>query len=276
MTSLLTGLLGAKGPAAFVTHLIPDRHHFRGSFGGKDIVGLWRDAAATKANVASGVLDVIGERIGAVLPEDLFAYVYAILQAPSYTSRFYQELEIPGPRIPFTREPALFARGVELGRRLIWLHTYGERMIPPGERAGRVPQGSARYEKPVPQTEDGYPARHHYDEDKRELHVGEGVFAPVGPEVARFEVSGLHVVGSWLDYRMKSGAGRRSSPLDEIRPTVWPQEFTVELLQLLWILEHTVALGPALDDLLATILAGELFAADDLPQPSEAERRPPG
>jgi len=45
---------------------------------------------------------------------------------------------------------------------------------------------------------------------------------------------------------MREGAGRRSSALDRIRPTVWPAAFTEELLRLLWIIENTVALQPAL------------------------------
>jgi len=275
LTSLLTGLLG-DGPAATVTHLVPDLHHFRGSFGGRDTIPLWRDAACTKPNVTHGLLDTIAERLGrAVPPEDMLSYCYALLAAPSYTTRYREELEIPGPRVPVTAGVALFDRAVALGRELIWLHTFGERFVPPGQRAGRVPQGQARYAKAIPQRADAYPERHAYDAERRELHVGEGIFAPVAPEVRSFSVSGLDVVGSWLDYRMKGGAGRRSSPLDEIRPTLWPEAFTKELLDLLWVLERTVALDPDLDATLDAIIAGPTIPADALPQPTDDERRPP-
>jgi hypothetical protein len=272
LTSLLTGLLGT-GPAAFVTALVPDRHHFRGSFGGKDIVPLWRDASGT-LNVTGGLLAALEAELGqAVSGENLLAYCYAVLQAPSYTARFEAELEIPGPRIPLTREPAIFVRAVELGRELIWLHTYGERFVPPGHRAGRVPQGAARYVTPIPAS--AYPESHSYDEERRELRVGEGIFAPVSPEVRAFSVSGLDVIGSWLDYRMREGAGRKSSPLDDIRPTVWPEASTKELLELLWVLERTVELGPKLDETLNRIVAGETITAGELPTPTDEERLPP-
>ncbi len=75
---------------------------------------------------------------------------------------------------------------------------------------------------------------------------------------------------------MRDGAGRRSSALDEIRPTVWPEAFTKELLELLWVLERTVALGPDLDATLDAIVAGLTIPADALPQPTDDERRPPG
>jgi hypothetical protein len=48
------------------------------------------------------------------------------------------------------------------------------------------------------------------------------------------------------------------------------------LLNLLWVLDHTVDLQPALAALLAKVLAGPLFAAAELPKPDEAQRRAAG
>jgi hypothetical protein len=42
MTTLITHNLGL-GPGATVTACIPDLHHFRGSFGGADVIPLWRE-----------------------------------------------------------------------------------------------------------------------------------------------------------------------------------------------------------------------------------------
>jgi hypothetical protein len=274
VTSFLTEALG-EGPAAVVTHLIPDMHHFSGR-GGKDVIPLWRDVACREPNITAGLLEALAPVLGRVEPQDLLAYVYALLQAPSYTSRFVDELEIPGPRIPVTRDGEIFLHGVSLGRRLVWLHTYGERFVPDGERAGRVPRGEARYIRPVGASEAAFPRSHGYDAATRELQVGDGVFAPVAPVVRAFSVSGLDVVGSWLDYRMRDGAGRRSSALDEIRPVSWPEAYTDELLRLLWVLEHTVALGPELDGLLDDAVSADVFTAAELPQPSDAERAAPG
>ena len=83
------------------------------------------------------------------------------------------------------------------------------------------------------------------------------------------------MIGSWLDYRMRRGAGRRSSELDKIRPATWPAQFTEELLRLLWVIEHTVALEPELNETLAQVIDSETFSADELPTPSDAERLPP-
>ncbi|RJP31104.1 MAG: hypothetical protein C4547_15765 [Phycisphaerales bacterium] len=89
------------------------------------------------------------------------------------------------------------------------------------------------------------------------LVVGEGAFAPVRREVYEFEVSGLKVVQSWLNYRMRRPRNvRKSSPLDEIRPERWTAAFTGELLNVLWILEATLETYPLQRELLERIVRG--------------------
>jgi hypothetical protein len=123
--------------------------------------------------------------------------------------------------------------------------------------------------------EDGYPNEFHFDEDSKVLHVGDGTFGPVDPEVYHFEVSGFHVVKSWLGYRMRDRSGKKSSPLDEIRPKVWTREFTRELLELLWVLEKTVEGYPKQKKILEEILDGSLFLENELPPvPAEAREAP--
>ncbi len=61
LTSFLTEKLG-YGPAAVATALIPDLHHFRGSFGGAHVIPLWRDAAATQPNITHGLLEFLSGR----------------------------------------------------------------------------------------------------------------------------------------------------------------------------------------------------------------------
>jgi hypothetical protein len=121
----------------------------------------------------------------------------------------------------------------------------------------------------------GYPDNFSYNDATRTLHVGTGEFAPVSYDVFNFEVSGLKVVQSWLKYRMKRGAGRKSSPLDDLRPERWTAELTSELLKLLWILEATLEGDPEQDQLLEDILSGPLFLAEELPETPEAARHAP-
>jgi hypothetical protein len=80
-----------------------------------------------------------------------------------------------------------------------------------------------------------------------------------------YEVSGLLVVESWLNYRMKSGAGKKSSDLDKIRPESWTSEATTELLELLWVLEATIDLQQEQAKLLHAVIAGPCIRELDLP-----------
>jgi hypothetical protein len=108
----------------------------------------------------------------------------------------------------------------------------------------------------VPGDKDHYPERYDYNDATRTLRVGAGAFAPVSAEVYNFEVSGLKVVQSRLGYGMRDPKGRRSSPLDDIRPEKWTGDFTTELLELLWILEATIAEYPRQAKLLTAVAKG--------------------
>ena len=105
--------------------------------------------------------------------------------------------------------------------------------------------------------------------------MGKGEFRPVSAEVFAFEVSGLKAVQSWLKYRMKKGAGKKSSPLDDIHPERWTGQFTAELLELLWVLEETVAGYPEQAKLLESVAGGEYFLAGELPEVADKMRKPP-
>ena len=108
------------------------------------------------------------------------------------------------------------------------------------------------------------------------LRVGAGEFGPVPRAVWEFSVSGYEVVNGWLGFRMRERSGRKSSPLDALRPAAWTAALTTELLELLWVLEATAAAQPELNSLLAEILAAPLFTAADFPTPTAAERAAPG
>ena len=273
MTSLLTNVLG-HGPSVVATGLIPDLDHFRGSFGAKHIIPLWRDTEGTEPNITHTLLSILQTAYNReVSAEDVFAYCYAVLFPPQYVAEFWEELTIPGPRVPITRDATLFQQAAAFGRQLLRLHTYGERCVPDGERAGKMPQGRARCLVGTPVIPEEYPEEFSYDASIQKLHIGKGVFGHVRQEVWEFSVSGLQVVKSWLGYRMKKRSGKKSSPLDEIRPTTW--QFDEELLDLLWLLEHTVDLLPELTTLFQDILKSDLFASSDFPQPTEQERKGP-
>ncbi len=268
----VVGLLtkeGGMGPAVTASSCVPDMDYFCGR-GAKDVIPLYRNVEATEPNVTHDLLELVGTTHGTPLnAERLLAYAYGILSQPAYVQRFWDELELPPPRMPITKDGSLFARVAALGERLLHLHTYGDRFRAPDEAS--APKRAALYRKAVSTTE--YPERFFYDEKAQVLHVGQGEFAPVSPEVWEYSVSGMQVVKSWLDRRKKVRSGRKSSPLDDIRPERW--RFSQELLELLWLLEETIRVEPEGEALLEEVCASPLFTADELPTPTDAERKPP-
>jgi len=274
LTSLITKPLG-NGPALTACAHIPDLDHFSNR-GAKDIVPLYRDAAASQPNMLPGLLELLNKAYGQkIAPEDFAGYVYGILAQPEYTRRFADELASKEVRVPLTKDKKLFAKVSEFGKELIWLHTYGERLQDADHPAGQIPKGKAQCTKAVSDQENKYPNEFKYDETTKKILVGDGEFAPVPLAVWEFEVSGLKVVQSWLGYRMRERSGKKSSPLDDIRPRVWTREFTRELLELLWVLEITVAGYPKQQLLLEAVLESDLFTEAELPAvPDEAREAP--
>jgi hypothetical protein len=275
LMTMSTKVIG-YGAGLCVGAAVPDKDAFCGR-GGKDVIPLYRDAAGTDPNVTGGLLVALGKTYGtAPSAEDLAAYVYAVLGGQSYTRRFWNELETPGPRVPLTKDGATFAKAAKLGRKLIWLHTYAERFRGDDGRGDEIPPGAAKIVKGVSDSPAKYPGAFAFDPAKSEITVGEGRFGPVSPQVWEFAVSGLKVVQSWLGYRMKKRAGKKSSPLDDIRPERWTARMSDEFLELLWVLEATLAMEPQLEKVLDSVVTGPCFAAADLPIPTADERKAPG
>lgn len=266
LASMLTNVIG-EGPAATVTHLIPD-YHFFANRGGKDIVPLYRDAEGTP-NLPAKLLDEVRPVLGPVSAEELFAYCAALLGHSHYTKTFWEHLETPGPRVPLTAKRELFDRGVALGRKLMGLHTYGAR----GERPALT--GSARLTHPVgPDMPQGFV----YDEQAQQLRVGPGVVQPISSEVYGYSVSSFEVVRNWLRGRLRDPVGKArtsKSPLDHIRPNTWSEELDSELLELLWTIEALLHLETSQANLLSEVLGGPTVNAATLSAPTKAEREPP-
>ncbi len=63
-----------------------------------------------------------GDRINTFGPEDVFAYVYAILHAPSYRERYNEFLKEDFPQLPHISDAILFRDLCGLGDRLVRLH----------------------------------------------------------------------------------------------------------------------------------------------------------
>jgi very-short-patch-repair endonuclease len=78
---------------------------------------------ARQPNLADWLLPKLSAAYGFTLtPEDVLAYIYAVLYSPTYRQKYAQELRTDFPRIPFTADADLFRQMTDLGQQLIALH----------------------------------------------------------------------------------------------------------------------------------------------------------
>ncbi|CAN5858007.1 hypothetical protein BH23GEM5_BH23GEM5_16730 [soil metagenome] len=265
----------SAGPALTFTGLIPDLHHYSGR-GGR-IFPLWRDHDATAPNISPSLLTYLSQRYETpVSPEDWLAYSAGVAAHPAFTARFQSDLAQPGLRIPLTADGNIFATAAELGRTVIWLHTFGDRFAdssrsrpsgPPrlSHDGPRIPLAGAISQNPAEM-----PDTIGYDATNRRLLVGRGYVESVAPQVWNYEVSGKQVLRQWFSYRKANrerpiiGDRRPPSKLGDIQPDHWLAEYTTELLNVLHVLSRLVELEPAQAELLEQVCSGPTISADEL------------
>ena len=235
----------ATGPPLLVaTSLLP-------LYGPARVRPLFRRPGGREPNLASGLLDHLaarlGRRPGAL---DVLAWSVAAVR--------------PGPVVPLTADPEAWERGVELGRRALWL------MRRDGERP-RLPGGRRPYVRaPLP----ARPLTVRYDRDEEVLHLDEGRVSPVPPGAWDFEAGGVRVLEEWFAARTAEG---EPGTLAAIRPATWPQSWTSELLELITVLALLAEVRARCVELARTpvtaeITAAELREAGVLPVPAAARR----
>jgi len=280
------------GPALTVSAIVPDLHHYNGR-GGRAFP-LWGDAEASVPNVRPGLLALLTQRLGrAVTAEDFVAYIAAVAAHSAFTARFQDDLSTPGLRIPITGDRRLFWKAAGLGRRVVWLHTFGERMADPddGRPAGppRQPQEQRPFipkEGAIPSSPEAMPDSIDYDASRKRLLVGRGYVENVALPVWKYEVSGKHVLTQWFSYRKANrerpiiGNRRPPSKLGAIQPAGWLAEYTTELIDVLNVLGLLVECEPAQANLLERICDGVTVPMDELQAcgafeiPNKARRAP--
>jgi len=170
-----------------------------------------------------------------------------------------------------------FAEAVELGRTVIWLHTFGGRMTDaargrpagpprlPKERRPNIPKAGA-----IPEAAHEMPDTINYDATKKRLLVGKGYVENIAPAVWSYEVSDKQALLQWFSYRKAKrerpiiGDRRPPSPLGNIQPDHWLAEYTAELINVLNVLGWLVELEPKQAALLEKICVRPSFSAEEL------------
>lgn len=261
-----------NGPGLYFSSLIPDKNAFKGIEGGRCYPVLTTDG---EPNLRTSVAQLLCERFGNDAPGNLVYYLAALTGHPEYVRTFSKPLETSHMRAPLTADPELWERAVQLGKQVVWLHTYGERGEPlPGmERLDQRPKG-ADYTLPVPTVDMGrkMPTKqpsflpNSVADDLAEeqntpvmgtVSFGQARCENVEKRVFDYTIGSKQVIGLWSKYRVKDPKGTQNSPLDNIVEQEWPEAWSEEYERLLYTLTHLVHLEPAQEKLLDEVLAGE-------------------
>ena len=252
----------SPGPAVAFSAELPDGHRAKGL--GR-IHPLYRQPGGREPNTAPGLTEHLGEVLGlAVTPEDLLAWIAATTAHPG-AARAGEEVPVP-----LTTSPGLWAEGVALGRRVLWLHSFGQRISaePPRMPGGRRPFVRERVS--------GLPEGIDHEAESGTLVLGGGRIAPVPRAAWEYRAGGLPVLAEWFARRVPDPEARPGT-LEALELSGWPQQFTAELIELATVLALLSALHPAQAQLVrdahgAPLGAADLAAARVLPAPPWSRR----
>lgn len=161
----------------------------------RDDFFIHHEVSERKPNLNPTILSVLTSAYEkAPEPEAIFHYIYAVLYAPTYRSKYAELLKRDFPRIPFTRDAKLFNTLADLGEKLVGLHLLKSPALdPPTCRFEGV--GNSRVEK---DRKTGL----RYDEKARCVWINATqYFAPVPETVWTYQVGGYQVCEKWLKDR---------------------------------------------------------------------------
>ncbi|MBI4496679.1 MAG: N-6 DNA methylase [Chloroflexi bacterium] len=141
-------------------------------------------------------------------PEDIFHYIYAVLHAPTYRSRYVEFLKLDFPRVPITGDRDLFRTLAKKGAALVALHLLESPALTrpitcyPVPGPNLVEPGHPRYLAPgEPEPGTGQllaQGRVYLSKDDPTTGKRGQYFEGVPPDVWEFHVGGYQVCEKWL------------------------------------------------------------------------------
>jgi len=143
-----------------------------------------------KPNFAPGVLDRINTSLGFTpMPEQILAYIYAVLYSPTYRTRYVEFLKTDFPRVPFTKDRDTFFKLADLGQQLIDLH-----LMRSPELDNPISRFCGKGDSAVIKVE--------YDADRGRVNINPTqYFDGVTSDLWSYQIGGYQVLVKWLKDR---------------------------------------------------------------------------
>lgn len=244
------------GPGAWCHALYPDRHAFRGSYGGYAFPLYDRRPDKGPYNLKPELVQALSRRYGApVTPEQVFDTILCMLSARSYTTRFAEDLEDVFPHVPFPASPDVFREAANIGAEIRAVETFGR---PPNQRFAHVARAETAPIGPLASVERLEDGGFSLSADRS------GRISNVPQEVWDFAVSGYRVLPRWINARAQEAV--------EIGPRFIPelQDVAQRIAELLFLFgEADRTLEATLADSLPRSVLG--LAAGEEPQDEEPD-----
>ncbi|MFM9935139.1 MAG: type ISP restriction/modification enzyme [Novosphingobium sp.] len=191
-----------SGPATVCLSGYPDRHAFRGSYGGYAFPLYDRRISPEATNLSPVLLEHLAIAYGQpVSAEDVFDAILALLSATSYTRRFAEDLEDVFPHIPFPADHDVLMRAVTVGRQIRTVETFARQ-----PEARFRPAAFCRLAT-EPRADDVVGPATMRDGAIDLCPDGRGRITGIPDAVWSFAVSGYRVLPRWIE-------GRRGLPAD--------------------------------------------------------------
>lgn len=183
------------GPGVWCFAQYPDRHAFRGSYGGYAFPLYDRRPNVDSPNISPALVGSLSAAYGqGVDAADVFDAILCLVSAASYTRLFAEDLEDVFPHVPFPAQLTVFQEAARVGGEIRAVETFAR---PPGEayrgrdfaRVQTQPRGSV--------------VRVEYADGEITLcDDGTGRITGIPEAVWSFSVSGYRVFPRWLEGRL--------------------------------------------------------------------------
>ncbi|MFC7535542.1 type ISP restriction/modification enzyme [Actinoplanes sp. GCM10030250] len=258
-----------EGPGVVFSADVPDVDSLMGSHAGR-VMPLFRDAKSTQPNVAPNLVAYLNDLLQVdIEPRDIFAYIAAVVAHRGFVREIRKSSRGGGMRLPITRTRELWLRAVEMGREVIWLHTYGERFFYEAGKQPGIPPSLPDQVAPKVITEivgklNAIPEEMSFDPQSETLRVGNGLIRPVSEEVWNYRIGTRRVVERWFDYRKAQSAYKWATPLNDTSLLEWNDVVAGEMLDLLNLIALCIKLEARQANLLSQVITSPLVLSADL------------
>ncbi|MCM2578198.1 DNA methyltransferase [Streptomyces sp. MTZ3.1] len=248
----LPGSSPDAGPPVVFSALLPDGRSADGRRPGR-IRPLYRRPGGAEPNVAPGLTAELSRLLGlGIGSADFLAWV-----AAAAVRRTDGTVAVPLPL-----EPDIWETGTALGRRLLWIQTFGSRYGSGPDERPKLPGGRRPYVRAPLHEGRAVPlGSAMFDPQEPGLAVGDGRVAPVPAGAWEFRTGGVPVVEQWIARRI---APQATGPLDATGLHGWRREWTSELLELITVLALLDELRPQQRELADRVARGPALPASAL------------